>query len=300
MTDYQLPPGFHEKSTIEEVVLSTLQIDRSYQREPSQALVDEITANWDEIASELILVSDRGQRPEEGEIKGGRFVVNGQHRHIAAQKRGDTTIWARVVDLSDLEDPAEVEAELRLKLNVRRSDTPAERFKAQLRAHDEASLKIVDILSAFDTQINEKVDMESGINAVSTVESIYKVDDGALLYDTIALLKDTYGHLHGKNVSAGMLRAAAWFIEKHAFETDRYRVVEKMKSIGTEALYRKAISHQSIQGGALWMNYYRAMLELYNENMRDKNRIAPKLRSAGQFGRPTVRWQSHYGGGLGT
>lgn len=289
MVEIALPEGFHENSRIMEVPLAELQIDRSYQRDPSQALVDRIADNWDEVASELVLVSDRGERTEESSVQGGLFLVNGQHRSLGARKRGMEKIWARVVDTSNLEDPAAVEAALRLKTNVRLGDRPLERFKAQLRAGDESSQEIVRILANFDTEINEVPNGETGINAVSTVETIHNAD---LLYDTISLLKDAYETLGGRNVSSGMMRAAAWFIEKHAFETDRYRVVEKMKMTGTGYLHTRALSFKNTHGGSLWMNYYRSLVDMYNEKLADKNKIEWRLRGSSALGRDkaAVKW----------
>src|SRR5256885_6899745 len=82
----------HASSSIEKVPISELQVDRSYQREPTQALVDDIAENWDEVSSELLLVSDRG-------LGRGKYVVNGQHRTLGARKRGLADVWARVIDL---------------------------------------------------------------------------------------------------------------------------------------------------------------------------------------------------------
>ena len=148
----------------------------------SERLVDDIAANWDEVASELVLYSDRGDRPND---EGGLWIINGQHRTAAAQKRGMKKIWARVVDLTDVEDPGAIEADLRLKTNKRIGDMPAQRFKAQLRAGDPESIHIRDILAGFDSQINEVADGTQGINSVSAVEKLYRVDDGKLLTESL-------------------------------------------------------------------------------------------------------------------
>src|SRR5215831_11128670 len=133
----------HANSTIKEVQLEKIQVDRSYQRDPSIPLIDKIADEWDIIASELVLVSDRGPRDPDSEIKGGLFIVNGQHRMRAALKLGHKKIWARVIDLRHVADPGKLEAEFRLKTNVRLGDRIHERFKAQLRAGDEESHAIV-------------------------------------------------------------------------------------------------------------------------------------------------------------
>lgn len=275
----------HAKSEIKEVPLNKVQVDTSYQRQVSDVLVDKIADDWDVVASELVLISNRGVRTEESGVRGGYFVVNGQHRCKAAVKLGEPKIWARVIDLRHVEDPAQIEATFRLKTNVRLSDRPLERFKAQIRAGDEESLAIVSILASFDTEINMVPTSESGINCVSTIEGLYRLDEpgGGLLREILQLVKDSFGYVGGKNVTAGFLKGVAWFIEKHADESDRDRLCEKVSLIGLPALDRRARAHQSTMGGALWMNYYRSLVELYNEKLRESNRLEWKTRGAGSF-----------------
>lgn len=271
-------------SKIVKVPLETLQIDRTYQRDPSQRMIDNIADNWDEVASELLLVSDRGTRKESSGVKGGLFLVNGQHRSLAAAKKGIKSMSARVIDLSAAKDPAAIEALFRLRTNVRMGDKPVERFKAQLRAGDEDSLAIDAILRKFDTEINESPSQEQGINAVSTVEKIYRVDNGKLLRETLQLIRDVYGSVGGQYASAHVLSGVAWFILKHSEEVERSRVCEKLKGIGVSALNNRARTIASTMGGTQWQNVYRAIVDIYNERLADKSRLEWRLRGATSFG----------------
>lgn len=263
----------HAASTIKEVAVSKLRVDRSYQREPSLSLVDQISEDWDLVASELILVSDRGERPENGEVEGGLFVVNGQHRYLAARKLGHTKIHARVIDLRQEEDPAKLEAGFRLKTNVRLGDRSAERFKAQLRAGDEESHAIQKLLGRFDTEINLVPTMDYGINCISTIEILYRVDEGSILTDTLEVMKEAYQSINGKTAGTNIFKSIAWFILKHAEESDRSRLVEKLQVMGVAGLERRARTMQSTMAGALWVNYYRILVEAYNEKLTERNRL---------------------------
>lgn len=280
--EVKLPEGFHERSKIKQIPLSDLKVDRSYQRDPSQRLVDEIADNWDEIASELILVSDRGERDDN---EGGLYVVNGQHRTIAARKLGMKKIWARIVDMSELEDPAAIEAGLRLKTNVRLGDRPLERFKAQMRAGNEESLRISDLLERYDTQINEVPTMEEGINSVTGVETLFRVDNGGLLSEVLETIKAAYGHIGGRTATIHLMKGIGWFILKHSDETDRGRLIEKLSDAGTAALDRRARAHMSVMGGNLWQNHYRAIVDFYNEKLQQRNRLEFRLRGS-------TRWET--------
>lgn len=274
-----LPEGFHDRSKIKQVAIKELKVDRSYQREPSMRLADDIAGNWDEVASELILVSDRGERPEENEVEGGLFVVNGQHRTLGARKLGMTKIWARIVDLSDLEDPAQIEAGFRLKTNVRLGDRPLERFKAQVRSGDEQSIAIVRLLNRYGTYINETPTSDEGINSVATVETLYSLDDGGILAETLEVIRDGLQHLGGKNTNANMLKGVAWLLLQHSDKADRFRIVEKVK-YGVPAIDQRARAHRSVMGGTEWMNYYRALVDFYNEKLRERSKLDWQTRGA--------------------
>jgi hypothetical protein len=278
----------HANSKIQTVALSKLQIDYTYQRDTSEKLVDEIANNWDVIASELILVSDRGPRSKDGDVKGGLHIVNGQHRSKAALKKGLTEVDARIIDLRKMDDPASIEAGFRLKTNVRLGDRPVERFKAQLRAGDPESLAIQTLLSQFDTEINQTPNIDVGINAVVTIEKIYRVDDGSLLRDTLTLTKDIWKHVGGKAATSPLLYGMAWFIEKHADESDRTRLVAKLESVGLTVLEQRARTIKLTMGGSLWVNYYRAIVEIYNEQLREKKRLSWKTRGSQSLGSNTA------------
>lgn len=60
---------------------SVLQVDHSYQRKPKRGRVLSIVANWSWLACGVITVARRAD--------GSFFVVEGQHRVLAAQKRSD-------------------------------------------------------------------------------------------------------------------------------------------------------------------------------------------------------------------
>lgn len=275
--EYPLPTGFHEKSKIKQIPLADLKVDRSYQRDPSQRLVDDIADNWDDVASELILVSDRGERDEN---QGGLFVVNGQHRTIAARKLGHKKIWARVLDLSDIDDPGKIESALRLKTNVRLGDRPLERFKAQIRAGDEESIAITKLLARYDTQINSVPTTEEGINSVTGIETLYQLDGGGLLAEILETIKAAFGNIAGRSATIYLLKGVGWFILKHSDETDRQRLIEKLADAGTASIDRRARAHMSVMGGNLWQNYYRAIVDFYNEKLQQRNRLEFQLRGS--------------------
>lgn len=274
----------HANSKITEVQLSKLQSDFTYQREVTDGMVEEIAENFDILASELILVADRGPRNGSSAVKGGLWVVNGQHRAKAAQRIGRTTLEARLIDLRKDPDPARTEAQIRLLTARRIMDRPLERFKAQLRAGDERSAKIVKILSLNNAVINTVAESETGINCVSTIEWVYNVDEGSLLSDVSKVITDAYGMFGGPYARAPFIKGVAWFVEKHAEETERIRLISQMQAIGPSGIERRARSMQAVQGQQLWMNIYRTLVEIYNDKLKPSNKLHVKYRGASVLG----------------
>jgi len=275
----------HASSKIIKVDIGKLRVDLSYERDPSRDLVDRITGDWNILAAGILLVSNRGER--NGEIEGGLFLVDGQHRVLSAKSLGLKTLDARVIDLSDHPDPGAVEALLRLHANVGLADRALERFKAQVRAGNEESIAIQQILASFDTEINVTANSEFGINCVSTVERIYRADNGSILRETLEVMRDVYGEIRGSTAQSPLFRGIAWFIVAHidANQADRGRLVEKMQNMTVAQLNARARTHASVMGKSLWFNIYRAIVELYNEKLQGK-RLEWVTRGANRLGAP--------------
>lgn len=254
--------------TIEIVEIDELHIDPAYQRDLSRDLVDKIKEGWDPAAAGPIVVS---RRPN-----GDLFIVNGQHRTAAAKELGMKGMLAQVVNGLT----AREEAELRLMGNTRRTDTAQERFRAQVAAGHPESLAIVDIVKNFDTRINPSPDQKHGINAVSSVEKIYRVDgQGLLLTRVLEVLKDAFGTISGKAAGTSMMQATAWILERHRDELDKRRLVEQLAAEGTDSIDRKARNYKAASGGSMWLNYYRAFVEVYNHRLGEAARL--EIRAGG-------------------
>lgn len=285
MTEEEMINALQDSSTIQEVPLALLQVDRSYQRDPSSTLVDKLYEDYDRVSAELLLVSWRGE-------EAGYWIVNGQHRSLAAKKRGMEHVTCRVIDTSHLEDPAEWEAVFRLRTNVRMPDKPLERFKAQLRAGNDESIAIVTILTAFGTEVNDTSNPSTdyGINAIAAVEKLYRVDDGELLTRTFQMIKDVYGMVGGKHSSSSVMTGFAWYLQNQGEKSDYKRMVEKLNLAGLAALDRKGRTIQADMGGPIWMNYYRAMVGFYNERLQGGTRLDWITKGAGTWRAKPSGW----------
>ena len=244
---------------LEVVTIDDLNVDHSYQRALNQNLVERILAQWDMVAADAITVSRR---------KNGKlYIVNGQHRAAAAKLAGETEILAFVYDgLTRAE-----EADLRLKANNRRSDNQLERFQAQLTQGNKESKAIKALLAEFDTMINRTANKHTGINCVACIESLYRLDAVALRR-TLQALHEAHGDLRGDSVTVPPLRGTFWFITHHHDYKWR-ELIDRLDKAGVDDLLRRGRSHQSVQGGPLWLNYYRAIVEAYNYRRTEEKRL---------------------------
>lgn len=276
---------------IEIVAIADLHIDRTYQRELSNDLVEKIARGWSYATAGPIRVSRR----ENGDL----YIVNGQHRTAAAHRAGKTHVLAQVIDGLDRKS----EATLRLQGNVKRTDSIYERFRAQLGAEDAESLAISEIAERFGTKINSSPIAEEGINAIATVEAIYRLDRGVTLSDVFALMQDVWGTPGGRIASSASLRGIAWLLSKHGAEVDRRRLVAKLQTKGYAGLVRATQSHRALRGGGGWINFYRACLEAYNDRLPEESRVKEATggwsKTFGATGGSGYNGETSSGGGLG-
>lgn len=279
------PEEHKAASRVGKVELTKVKVDPTYQRTPSPTLADEIEQGWDPVSAGILLVSDRGERDPESGVEGGMFLVDGQHRAIGARRKGIRYLDARIIDMTDEADPAAVEARYRLTTNVGLRDRATERFKAQIRAGDAESVHIVKILAQEDTFILFNPADEGGLTCISTIEQIYRVDGvGALLSNTLALTKEAFGSFQDKAGTSSMLKAMAWFLAANYEDSDHRRLIEKLKEIQSAAIDRRARTIQGTMSGSLWFNYYRAIVDVYNERLTDNRRLEWISRGAKTLG----------------
>ena len=269
------PEMMHHTSKTQDVPISTLRIDRRYQRTPSQGLVDELAREWNVIAAEMILVSDRGEREWKGEPEweGRYFIVSGQHRVMAARKKGLTKIHARVIDLSGEEKPWTLEAYYRRLANRRLQDRAVDVFKTKVVEGDPNALAIVKILERFGVQINYMPENDRGLNSVSTVEKVYARDEGSTLVETLDMIKKVYGEIKPSTAGSDMMNGYAWFISQHSLDIDQDRLIEKLQTLTPSQLKGRAQQMKSTMGKSTWMNIYIVLVDLYNEKLTPRNQL---------------------------
>lgn len=246
---------------LREVAIDVLEIEQSYQRDIVSDHADKIARNWNPLALGVLIASLRAD--------GKLWLIDGQHRAIAARLNGVATLMVQVFQGLTLAE----EAALRLLFNRRMTDKPNERFRAQLIAGNQESIEIQRICSEFDTRVNLSPDVKRGINAVSAVESLYRRDNGMLLTRVFEFIRETFGEVHGDKATVALLKGVGQLLDKHSGKFDRARMVERLRLEGVASIMRKAANHRVVHGGPMHQNAYRAMIEIYNERLTESNRL---------------------------
>lgn len=249
----------------EAVLIDDLQVDHRYQRELDQRLVERIREQFDMVVADIISVSKRAD--------GSLYIINGQHRAAAAKLEGETHILAFIYEGLTLKQ----EAEYRLKFNNMRLDRPLEKFHAQITAGDPTALAIVRICEEFETRVNRSANSHTGINCVSTLRDCF-VESEELFVRTMRALTDSYGNVKGEVAQSTVIKGVFWFLKVHHGEYNYSSFTDRMDKAGIKELMQRKVAYKSATGGADWLNYYRALVEMYNYKRPEHTRLELKTK----------------------
>jgi hypothetical protein len=256
--------NMEDGGSAEVLKISDLKVDVEYQRDLRHDLVEQIAREYDIVKAGPILVSRRRN--------GTLWVVDGQHRMAGALQAGEEEIFAHVVEGLTVK----TEAALRLARNDRRSDSTFEKFRTRLVMGDKKAEKMVEIAFQANTQINSAPNLHQGINAISSAEQLYDVDGtGVWFARVLKVINDAWGEVNAQTASAAMMKSIAWFIDRHLAEGEaKYpEFIARLEKAGAEDIRRKAVNQKAAMGGAMWLNHYRAMVEIWNFGRQEKSKL---------------------------
>ena len=277
-----------EAGSAEVLKIADLNVDDAYQRDLRHDLVNKIAEAYDIVKAGPVLISERAD--------GSLWVVDGQHRIAGAALAGETEIFAHVVHGLT----RETEAELRLARNERRGDTMAEKWRSRLVMGDPKAHAITNLVFQHGTQINIVPVTYQGINAIATLELIWDLDNSGVWLGRVLNVieaawvdpEDPESIINPQMASTVNLKAIAWFLSQHvdSREADVHEFEDRLRSAGPEDIRRKAVSHKAANGGAMWLNAYRAMVESYNFRRTDARKLKWKtIGSISQLGQEGTR-----------
>lgn len=236
-----------------------LNVDGSYQRDPKhRTKILDIARNWNWVSLAAIVVSQRSDDTY--------WVIDGQHRVMAAMKRSDVDLLPCVVHQID---NVQREAEAFIDTNTGRKPVQAhEKHKAALLARDEVAIMVQELLDSGGKHICTGGSAADGIKCIGLLNKLVSrsYDDLATIWPLICEL--TRGVYCSERIVDGLL-----FIEKHMPEgqslSDR-RWRNRILSIGNDDLVKAAGEGAAFfsKGGA--RPWAAGMINRINKGLRTK------------------------------
>ena len=176
---------------------SALRVDDTYQRDAKTNRVLSLASQWSWVSCGALTVAKRGD--------GSLWVVDGQHRLLAAQRRSDITALPCVVfAVSEVKDEARNFATAN---TMRGAMKGVEMFKARLVAMDPIALAVNELITASGRKVGG-FSSQNHVNCVGLLCKLAK-DNGAVLHAAWPVIVDV---CHG-NVLNSRIVEAICFVE---------------------------------------------------------------------------------------
>lgn len=226
---------------LEMIDVDGLDIDPRAQRDLDDAHAGRLAAKFDIRMFGCAVVSVRG---------GERYILDAQHRIAAAKEAGYSGKIPAVVHegLSIAE-----EAGLFLALNNKKAVDPVDKFNARVTANEPLAVAIDKILDSVGFGIAPSTGAKTGnrtVQAVSTVESVYKRHGGRVLSGAFMVIAQAWPSLPKEAVSGRIIAAVAGAITP-LVGAEEDRLIEKLaKTSAGEVLAESNYVHQAAGAGA--------------------------------------------------
>lgn len=245
--------------------IDSLNIEHKYQRPPTKK-VQEIGENWND---ELVGYPVLSLRED-----GSYWIIDGQHRIGGARIAGKTHLEFDVREgLTE-----EQEAELFDKLNGNRSYVTAlDRYKARMFYGEPEAEHVTAILSSFGGSIAEKSGKWSSdprVHCVASLFKLYEQDGGQRLTEVLSIIKESWDEIDKESTTELTVGGIAQFLSRSK-KFNRDRLIRRMNEEGVAQIKRQANAHSQIFGGSGPTNFYRALVEVYNKNLPQRQRLRP-------------------------
>jgi hypothetical protein len=232
-----------------------LQIHPSYQRDVIPTKVKEITANWSWVGAGAIVVGERG---------GEYWVIDGQHRVLAAKRRSDITHLPCVIFQTE---GVKQEAAAFLDLNTGRKPVSSiGKFKAMIAAGDEAACTVHKTLE--ELGVTPKSTAIKGRELKSVAWAVRKAGEDA---DKFKLVMRIAADLSHDMPIQERLLDGLWYInERLPGGIINQRFNDRLRAVGAKRLIDGAnkASAYFVRGGAnIWAT---GMMDEINKGLRNK------------------------------
>jgi hypothetical protein len=241
-----------------------LRIDPAYQRDANAIKVRELASHWSWIGCGVITV---GERAASGRSE--YYVVDGQHRVLAAMKRADISELPCVV-FRALQVSEEAKAFLRTN-TLRKTITAIERFNALITSGDQQAIKVKAIIDANGLHLRKTCSAPKQIKCLRTLLLLLDAmgeEDFRLLMETCSAISTT------EAVKDCVVQGLAYI---HRF-TERglrdERLLKRIHDVGDAALSAGAAKSAAYFSGGHAKTWAIGIIEVINYRLHNKFELA--------------------------
>lgn len=230
--------------TLQQIPKNFLCINEAYQREANKQKVLEIASQWSWLACGTITVAQR---------KGRLWVIDGQHRVLAARKRSDIyELPCLEFELDDVRD----EAMGFYRANAgRKPVTALAKHKALLVAGDATANQVADALNAAGLSLKKRAKSAGEIKAVSLLYA--RANESLPLLHSVLKLCADLCQADGVFVHERLLDGIWYIAKNYEHGLKDARLVARLKSVGARSLItaaQRAAAYYTKGGAAVWAN----------------------------------------------
>lgn len=249
-----------EKGLLLDVNKYALQVDDSYQREANSSKVLNIAKAWSWVACGVIIIAKRGE---------DFFVIDGQHRVLAARRRDDIQYLPCVV-FQSISIKEEARGFLLSNTN-RKPITSIDRFKSLTIIEDPAALIVEKLIKESGRGINNAGGAKN-IACISLLLSLAKSNGSELQEIWPLVLEICDGQQIHQKLIEGLMYIHLKISPEQSISKGRWR--QRIKQIGAKSLVEGAVKAASFyaRGGA--KVYAAGMIEVLNKGLHSKLSIA--------------------------
>lgn len=239
------------------ITFGNLQVDPAYQRGVVKARVTYLAKNWNDNNVGILTVSLRD---------GKTWVVDGQHRYLAAMELGlgDQKVLCHIhKDLT-----REEEAKLFARLNDQRAPTAYDIFKAGLIYGDTVAIGVERAARKHGYAVTG----QSATGKIACVSKLMEIQrkDPDLLDGVLQVTSQAWGD-HRSGVEAPMVAGIAKVLDRYNGEVDRRQLATKLKKqADPAAMLGHAKSRKAMTGYSVTDEIAESVVAVYNKGRRSK------------------------------
>ena len=237
---------------------NVLSIYNSYQRNASSSRVLTLAKNWSWAGCGVITVSRRGN---------SLFVIDGQHRVMAALKRSDITHLPAII-FNNISSKNEAESFIDANVN-RGALKTIEKFKALVKMEDESAVMVQSLLDKYGIALSKNGKKRATNSAARLLKTIKKYPEKTELVFKTAV------DICGDDFISEFILGGLWSLDsrlKCGLKDEKLQ--KRLISIGKVALEdsaKRAAAFFTKGGEYVWAD---GMIQEINKNLRNKFELA--------------------------